>query len=235
MQAKKLCWVGLFAIAMAYVEAAVVVYIRRIYGISDLLLDIPPFDPVIAPIEIGRELATLIMLIAVGWAVGKSLQSRIGFTFFTFGVWDIFYYFWLRLFIGWPNSIFSPDILFLIPLPWWGPVIAPVLIACLMVAGGILAVISEDKGRKIRFSGFDWTALIAGVLVLLYSFMEDALAIMPADIERLAQLRPTSFNWPIYILGLVLTGYVVLHATWPDSRRNISGNSLTNKDIKGKH
>jgi hypothetical protein len=210
---RKLLWVGLFAIAMAYVESAVVVYIRRIYGISDLIIDIPPFDPVLAPIEVGRELATLIMLLAVGWAVGKSLQSRISYTFIIFGVWDIFYYIWLRLFIGWPISLFSPDILFLIPLPWWGPVIAPVLIACLMVAGGILTVISEDKGRKIRFSAFDWITLIAGVLIMLYSFMEDALSIMPADIVTLAQLRPTSFNWPIYILGLVITGYVVLNTT----------------------
>jgi len=205
---------------MAYVESAVVVYIRRIYGINDLLLDIPSFDPVLAPIEVGRELATLIMLFS--------------FVFFTFGIWDIFYYFWLRLFIGWPNSLFSPDILFLIPLPWWGPIIAPMLIAFLMVAGGTLAVIREDRGHKIRFSLFDWTTLIAGVFILLYSFMEDALAIMPADVETLAQLRPTSFNWPIYILGLVITGYAVLHATWPVSQINISENSHTGKDVKGK-
>lgn len=209
----------MFAIAMAYVESTTVVYIRRIYGISDLLLDIPPFDPVLAPIEIGRELATLVMLLSVGWAVGKTLQSRISFAFFIFGIWDIFYYIWLRVFIGWPNSLFSPDILFLIPLPWWGPIIAPVLIACLMVAGGILVVISEDKGRKIRFSVFDWITLIAGVLILLYSFMKDALAIMPADVETLAQLRPTSFNWPIYIIGLVIAGYAVLHATWPHNQK----------------
>ena len=209
----------MFAIAMAYVESATVVFIRRIYGISDLLLDIPPFDPVLAPIEVGRELATLIMLLAVGCAVGKSLQSRLSYTFIIFGVWDIFYYIWLRLFIGWPISLFSPDILFLIPLPWWGPVIAPVLIACLMVVGGILTVISDDKGRKIRFSAFDWISLIAGLLIILYSFMEDALAIMPADVETLTQLRPTSFNWPIYILGLVLAGYFVLHATWSHSQK----------------
>ncbi len=219
MQAKKLCWVGVFAIAMAYVESTVVVYIRRIYGISNLLLDIPPFDPVLAPIEIGRELATLVMLLAVGWAVGKSLQSRLSFTFIIFGLWDIFYYIWLNLFIGWPNSLFSPDLLFLIPLPWWGPVISPVLIACLMVLGGILALIGEDKGRKIKFSVFDWIPLTAGVLILLYSFMEDAFSILPADIERLAQLRPTTFNWPIYILGLVLAGYAVLHATWPHNQK----------------
>ena len=222
MQTKKLCWVGLFAIAMAYVESAIVVYIRRIYSISDLLLDIPPFDPVIAPIEIGRELATLVMLLAVGWAVGRSLQTRLGYTFIIFGLWDIFYYIWLNLFIGWPISLFSPDILFLIPLPWWGPVIAPVLIACLMVAGGTLAVISEDKGRKIRLSAFDWTTLITGLLILLYSFMEYALAILPADVETLTQLRPISFNWPIYILGLVITSYVVLHAVWPHNQTLLS-------------
>ena len=207
---------------MAYVESATVVYIRRIYGISDLLLDIPAFDPVLAPIEIGRELATLIMLLAVGYAVGKSLQTRVSYTFIIFGVWDIFYYIWLRCFIGWPNSLFETDLLFLIPLPWWGPVIAPMLIACLMVAGGILAVISEDEGHKIKFSVPDWTTLIVGVLIMLYSFMEGALAIMPADVETLAQLRPTSFNWPIYILGLAITGYAVLHATWPDNQKQLS-------------
>jgi len=222
VQVKKLWWAGLFAIAMAYVESATVVYIRRMYGISDLLLDIPPFDPVIAPIEVGRELAMLVMLLAVSWAVGKSLQARLSYAFIIFGVWDIFYYIWLRLFIGWPNSLIETDFLFLIPLPWWGPVIAAVVIACLMVVGGILAVISEDKGRKIRFSAFDWTTLIAGVLILLYSFTEDALAIMPADVETLAQLRPTSFNWPIYILGLVSVGYFVLHATWPSNLKNLS-------------
>lgn len=219
METKKLWWVGLFAIAMAYVESAIVVYIRRIYGISDLIIDIPPFDPVLAPIEVGRELATLIMLLAVGWAVGKSLQSRLSFTFIIFGVWDIFYYIWLKLFIGWPNSLFSPDILFLIPLPWWGPVIAPVLIACMMVAGGILVVLSTDKGRKIRLSKIDWMTFIASVLILLYSFMEDALSIMPADVETLAQLRPISFNWSIYIIGLVIAGYAVLHTTWSGNQK----------------
>ena len=214
MQAKKFWWVGLFAIAMAYVESATVVYIRHIYGISDLIFDIPPFDPVIAPIEVGRELATLVMLLAIGWAVGKTLQSRIGFLFFTFGIWDIFYYIWLRVFIGWPNSLFSPDILFLIPLPWWGPVIAPLLIACLMVVGGVLAVVNEGEGYAIKLSLIDRITLIGGVLVMLYSFVKDAIAIMPANVETLAQLRPTTFNWPIYIIGLVLPSYVVLHTTW---------------------
>lgn len=197
---------------MAYVEATVVVYIRRIYSINDLLLDIPPYDPSLALIEVGRELATLIMLVAVGWAVGKSLQSRLSFTFLSFGLWDVFYYFWLRVFTGWPDSLLSTDILFLIPLPWWGPVIAPVLIACLMIAYGVISLIAEGSGRKIKFSITDGVALISGVLFLLYSFMEDALRVLPADAKTLSQLRPSSFNWSIYNIGLLLAIYGISHA-----------------------
>lgn len=90
--AKPLLWVGLYAIAMAYLESAVVVYLRRLYGISDLILSVPPFDPQIGAIELGREAATLVMLLAVGWVSGKKFQSRLGFAIFAFGLWDIFYY-----------------------------------------------------------------------------------------------------------------------------------------------
>ena len=125
----KTFWVAIFSIAMANLEAAVVVYLRRMYGIHDLMLQIPPFDPQMAAIELGRELATLIMLLSVGWIAGRKLQSRLGFSFLTFGLWDIFYYIWLCIFIGWPQSLLETDILFLLPLPWWGPVLSPVLIA----------------------------------------------------------------------------------------------------------
>lgn len=214
MDYKKIIPVGIFAVSMAFVEAAVVVYIRRIYSIGDLLLDVPPFDPILAPIEVGRELATLIMLLSVGWAVGKSLQARLSFTFFTFGVWDVFYYFWLIIFIGWPDSLLSTDILFLIPLPWWGPVIAPVLIACLMIAGGVFALMAEGRGRKIKFSNTEGASLISGIVIMLYSFMEDALRLLPADANTLSQIRPAGFNWPIYTIGLLLAGYGVMHAVW---------------------
>ena len=206
---------------MAYLESSVVVYLRRLYGITDYAMGAPKFEPVIAAIEVGRELSTLIMLLAVGWVTGYTLQSRLSYSFIVFGLWDIFYYFWLWVLVRWPNSIFETDLLFLIPLPWWGPVIAPMLIACLMVMGGFLAIYAEDNGCKIKFSLTDVLALITGILILLFSFMEDAISIMPADVATIAQLHPTSFNWIIYILGLLITGCVVFHATWPGSRRNI--------------
>lgn len=101
---RNLWYVGIFAVAMAYLESAVVVYLRRVYNITDLTTSLSRFDPQISTIELGRELATLIMLLAVGWAAGKNFQSRFGFTVFAFGLWDIFYYFWLRVFISSPVS-----------------------------------------------------------------------------------------------------------------------------------
>jgi hypothetical protein len=214
MQTKKLIWVGLFAVTFAYVEASVVVYLRQMYGIHDLLRDIPAFDPSIAFVEVGREFSTLIMLLSVGWAAGRSLQTRLGFAFFAFGLWDIFYYVWLKLFINWPESLLSTDILFLIPLPLWGPVIGPVLIAALMVIGGGLAVIAADYGRSIQFSTLEIITLLGGTFVMLYSFMENSLSALPADVDMLSQLRPSSFSYHIYIPGLIVTVYILTRAYW---------------------
>ena len=201
----KTFWVAIFSIAMANLEAAVGVYLRRMYGIHDLMLQIPPFDPQMAAIELGRELATLIMLLSVGWIAGRKLQSRLGFSFLTFGLWDIFYYIWLCIFIGWPQSLLETDILFLLPLPWWGPVLSPVLIAVLMVIGGILAAVKEQQGIILNPRPLDWTCLVVGVLVMLYTFMADALHALPADTLTLSRLRPGPFNWPVYLVGFGFT------------------------------
>lgn len=214
MQPRKLPWVGLFAIAMAYLEAAVVVYLRRIYGISDLILNVPPFDPQIAAIELGRELATLIMLLAVGWAVGNTQQARLSFAFYTFGLWDIFYYIWLRVFIQWPKTPLDPDLLFLIPLPWWGPVLSPVLVAMLMVVSGVLVIIQDDNGITVKFRTAQWVALAIGMLLMLYTFMADAIAALPADAQALSQVKPTEFNWPVYLIGLGLVAFAIVRAVF---------------------
>ena len=200
----KIFWVSVFSIAMAYLEAAVVVCLRRVYGITDLILQVPPFDAQIAAIEVGRELVTLLMLLSVGWIAGKTFQSRVAFAFITFGLWDIFYYIWLRVFIGWPQSIMEPDLLFLIPLPWWGPVLSPILIALLMVIGGIFAVIKTEKNQALHIDAWFWVCLITGGLILLYTFMADALMTLPTDISTLSSLKPSQFNWPLYFLGFGL-------------------------------
>jgi hypothetical protein len=217
MQSKNLGWMALFAVSMAYFESAVVVYLRRLYNINDLMISKPLLDPQIGAIEVGREFASLVMLLAVGWVAGKKLQSRLGFSIFAFGIWDIFYYIWLKVFIGWPGSMMDPDILFFIPLPWWGPVLAPVLISTLMILAGISAVVKEDKGMPMHATPFDWVAFSGGVLLLLYSFMGDALKALPADTQTLKSLRPEQFNWPIYLVGLSL----VVVFVWKMSRSKL--------------
>ena len=200
----KIIWVFIFAIAMAYLEAAIVVYLRRLLGIGDLILQVPPFDAQIAAIELGRELATLIMLLAIGWIAGQNMQSRLSYTFIAFGVWDIFYYLWLNVFIGWPKSFLDPDLLFLIPLPWWGPVLAPVLISILMITGGVAVLRKNEQGAPIRFSRTFWIPIILGILLMLYSFMADAIRLLPASSRALNDLRPSQFNWPVYWIGFGL-------------------------------
>ena len=119
--------VVIYAMAMAWVESAVVFYLRS------MMDRIEPYQsnplPVIggfALVELPRELATLIMLFAVGWLAGRTWRARFGYAAIAFGVWDIFYYVFLKIICGWPHSLLDWDVLFLLPLPWWGPVLAPV-------------------------------------------------------------------------------------------------------------
>ena len=132
--------VVLFAIAMAWVEAACVYYLRVLVDRVDPFQANPlPLRGVLGQVELVREAATLVMLATLGSLAGRTATARLGYAAVAFGTWDIFYYVFLRLIGGWPRSVFDWDILFLIPLPWWGPVLAPVLIASLMVVGGTWA------------------------------------------------------------------------------------------------
>ena len=196
--------VALFALAFACAEAAVVVYLRRLVGVVEPSLDPGTFDPFIAAIEVGREAATLAMLAAVGWACGRNTQTRLAFFGVAFGLWDILYYGWLKVFLGWPASILTPDILFLIPLPWWGPVLTPVLIALLFVTAGTTAIALDDRGSDVRPGAVDWLLAASGIVAVLYAFMADAIAVLPASAETLSGVRPTGFRWGIYAVGFVL-------------------------------
>ena len=144
------CGVVVFAVAMAWVESAVVLYLRS------LTQEFDPYQPDQTPLaqgivgaELVREFATLLMLGSVGWLAGQTWRSRVGLAMVAFGVWDIFYYVFLVPLTGWPRSLLDWDILFLLPLPWWGPVLAPMSIACLMVAGGTMVALRDSPERPI--------------------------------------------------------------------------------------
>ena len=119
--------VVLFAVAMAWLEAACVYYLRVMVDRLDPYQANPlPLHDAFGEVELVREAATLVMLFALGALAGRTWQTRLGYTAVAFGVWDIFYYVFLNVICDWPKSVFDWDILFLLPLPWWGPVLAPV-------------------------------------------------------------------------------------------------------------
>ena len=131
--------VVVFAIGMAWVEAACVYYLRVMFDRLDPYQANPmPLGGVMEQVELVREAATLLMLFTIGALAGRTWRTRLGYATIAFGVWDIFYYVFLYVICGWPRSLFDWDLLFLLPLPWWGPVLAPVCIAMLMIAWGTL-------------------------------------------------------------------------------------------------
>src|SRR5688572_33218585 len=128
-----------FAIAMAMVEAASVFYIRALVDRIEPYQSNPlPIPGALGSVEPWREAATLVMIASLGVLAGRTWRHRAGYAALAFGAWDIFYYVFLRLMSGWPRTVFDWDILFLLPLPWWGPVLAPASIALLMIVWGTL-------------------------------------------------------------------------------------------------
>ncbi|MDZ4278772.1 MAG: hypothetical protein U1B78_06510 [Dehalococcoidia bacterium] len=216
---RRLPFVAVYAIAMAYVEAAVVAYLRELHGIDDLVRDLPSAADRFTAIEIGREAATVLMLLAVGWIAGRRLQDRVGYFVFAFGLWDIAYYFWLAVFAGFPDSPLDWDVLFLIPLPWWGPVLAPALIAGVMCVGGAAAVLGADRGVAWRLSWTNAAVAAAGITVVLYTFMADALGALPDGTEAVRHVRPSDFQWPLFVMGFVVMSWAGLRVTWPGRSR----------------
>ena len=146
-------------------------------------------------IEIGREVATLVMLLGVAMVMSDDRWERFLLFCLSFGIWDIFYYIWLRVFLDWPPSLLTWDILFLIPVPWIGPVLAPVIISVALIIGSLLLLRAQGQGRPPRISPGVWGLAIVGGGIVLLSFMLDFRAV-------LAQLEPPPFRWWLFASGV---------------------------------
>jgi hypothetical protein len=207
--------VVVFAIAMAWVESAAVYYLRTHIGRVEPLQANPlPLVGTFGPVELVRELATMIMLLTVGLLAGRTWRARFGYTFIAFGLWDIFYYVFLKAISGWPHSLLDSDILFLLPVPWWGPVLAPMLIASLMIAWGTLASQAESEPHRRVSNGRVWLLCFLGTVLALWVFMADALRVLNRGIAATRDVLPADFHWTLFLIAVALMAAPVAQELW---------------------
>jgi hypothetical protein len=205
-----------FAAGMAWVEAACVYYLRvMVDRVNPYQANPLPMGGILGDVELVREGATLVMVAMVGMLAGRSWRTRTGYAAIAFGSWDILYYVFLRTICGWPASLFDWDILFLLPLPWWGPVLAPVSIALLMIAWGTFATQFSDARPATPLTRTAWAAASLGAGLALYVFMTDALRAAHLGTEAVRNVLPAAFNWPMFLLALALMAAPVVQSGWP--------------------
>lgn len=165
---KQLFWLMIWGVLFGYIEAAVVVYLREIYYPEGFRFPLVIIPARIMLTEVLREAATLLIIWTTTYLIYQRLQSRLAAFFVLFGIWDIFYYLFLKLLLDWPESLSTWDILFLIPLPWVGPIWAPVLVSIGFIYAGTAILIRNHQSHFLHFDrGFILLELLAALLIIV--------------------------------------------------------------------
>jgi len=216
--------VTLFAIAMGLLETIVVVYLRELYYPEGFQFPLKAMSQSMIQAELLRELATLVMLVAIGWIAGHRGTTRFAWFIYAFAVWDIFYYVFLELLLSWPASLVTWDVLFLIPFTWVGPVLAPLINSLCMILLAILLIHPARSGPAF-LQRSDWLLLITGSLVVILAYTLDYLQFMLKTFsfpELLDQSKvqeimtaattyiPHTFPWWIFLTGVAMHLAVIL-------------------------
>lgn len=208
----KVLLITAFSIAMGYMESVIVVYLRALYYPAGFNFPLIPMDNQIMVTELFREAATIIMLVIIGILTGKGTTQKFAFFLYAFAIWDIFYYVFLKVLINWPASLFTWDILFLIPVPWVGPVIAPVILSITMILLTLEVLLLHKRNYLVTLNFVDWVLLISGSLVVILSFTIDYFRIILDSqgniasnmLENLRNFIPVSYNWWLFTIGEML-------------------------------
>jgi len=197
----RFCIVVIFSIAFAYIEAAVVVYLRKIFHPDGFTFPLTEFG--LSPLwkrilltEIGREAASMALISTAAWLSGQNFQQRFAYLLTIFAIWDIFYYIWLKVLINWPASIMDWDILFLIPIAWAGPVLAPVLISLALLLFAIAILYRDSYLMPLKVTPIDWLGFILAGFVVVVSFCIAGRRATKPDFR-------SHFYWPLFAAGLL--------------------------------
>jgi hypothetical protein len=209
---RTLLWVTIYGVAMGVLEGAVVIYLRQLYFPNGFQFPLWVVDNNIAIVELWREIATLVMLIAVGALAGRNRGERFAYFLYAFGIWDLVYYAVLKLALDWPSSLLTWDILFLLPVPWVGPVLTPCIIALTMMAFGATVVRFTSAGVDVDMLPRERALLWVGALIVIVSFTLDWVRVEGPNLWQNVTLDrrldykvggfvPVHFPWWIFVLG----------------------------------
>lgn len=193
----RLTSVILFAIAMGLLEAICVAYIRQIIFPPDGNIANTPISDFNFTLEAIRESMTIIMITTLSILAAFNWRTRLAMFFLAFGIWDIFYYVGLKIFLDWPATIMDWDTLFLIPVAWYSPIIVPVLISTYFIIGSIFIILHESNGTNLRFNFTVVILQFLGFAVWFYSFVNNSAMISEngyANVE---------YSWALFFLGLI--------------------------------
>ena len=193
----RLFWVCLFGIAFAFVESSIVVYLRALYYPEGLTFPLKMISQEHLVVELVREMATIVMLIVVGVIAGAKRWEKFGYSLVAFGIWDIFYYVWLKATLDWPRTLIDWDVLFLIPVPWLGPVFAPLVLALFFAMCGAVMVIRSAKGLQFQPTLSSHLLSIIATIAVIYSFTHESPPLLQGK-------SPSPYPYGLLIISLVL-------------------------------
>jgi hypothetical protein len=213
---KKILFLTIFSIAMGFLEAIVVVYLRQLYYPEGF--GFPLSEAVWGGLflEYLREILTLVILLTVSILAGRMTYERFSYFLYCFGIWDIFYYLGLKVLLNWPSSLFTWDVLFLIPVVWIAPVLAPIVCAITIIIFSGFMLHYQNKGYPVKMNVLEWSFMLLGALVILITFLWDfskiiikgrflrsflSLATDPHFKDIVTSYIPGTYHWTLFILG----------------------------------
>lgn len=185
-----LLWSTLFGVAFGYVEGAVVVYLRELYYPEGFAFPLEPIPPRILQVEIVREAATLLLLWAFARLAAVGGTRRFAVFAFCFGVWDLVYYATLKAWLDWPATVLEWDVLFLIPIPWLAPVLAPVLVSVALIAAAVVML----RAPALVVRPVDWGVEVGAGVLILATFFANTPALAAGE-------APTDYPWGLFLVA----------------------------------
>jgi hypothetical protein len=210
---------AIFGMAMGFLEAMTVVYMRQKYFPQGFAFPLGPLPPHTLVLESLREMTTIVMLAIIAMLGSKNSLRRFVYFAYIFGIWDLSYYGALKLLLNWPPSLLTWDVLFLIPVPWVAPVLAPMICSFIMMAIAGWIFLLQEKGYRVKLGGLECGLILLGVLMILWTFASDCCRIFVREcyqmksctlprtdhfLEIFGRHKPIYYNWPLFALSQML-------------------------------